>query len=73
MAVAKHTLLYCQSPAGLPCPAEAKWRVRVGTREIDAQRACGRHLHRVCQALYKAEAPRKPVLTVEALPTVNVP
>jgi hypothetical protein len=69
-----HTLLGCQDQAdGDKCPAEAKWLVRVGTRAADAQRSCGRHLNRTCQALYEAEAPRRPVLTVTALAEVNVP
>jgi hypothetical protein len=50
-----------------PCRQPAQWKAQVGTRETDAQLACGRHLSPVCQAMYEAEAPRRPVLTVTAV------
>ena len=59
----------CECPefaSGLPCGKAAKWLIQVGTRKADAQLSCARHLSMTCQALYEAEHPRKPVLTVTA-------
>jgi hypothetical protein len=58
---------------GRPCLVRAVWKVQVGTREADAQLACGRHVHRVAQAMYGAEEPRHPVITLTALWEVSLP
>ncbi len=57
----------CEFASGLPCGIAARWLVQVGTRKIDAQSACGRHLSMTCQAMYEAEGLRRPVLTVSSL------
>lgn len=46
------------------CPARAVWKVAVGTRKLDAQLSCGRHLNRTCESLVQAEFPRKADLTI---------
>lgn len=61
---------HCESlglSSGLPCGRAAKWLVQVGTRKADAQFCCGRHLSMTCTALYEADNPRKPALTVTAV------
>ena len=60
----------CECPefrSGLPCGKTAMWLVQVGTRKADAQRSCGRHLSMTCTAMYGADSPRKPALTVTAV------
>lgn len=49
---------------GESCPARAQWKVQAGTRMVDAQLSCGRHLHQACQAMAAAELPRRVVLSV---------
>jgi len=58
----------CEAPdASLhACRARGTWRVAVGTRQSDAQLACGRHLNSVCLAMRAAELPRHAFLTVTA-------
>lgn len=60
----------CECPefsSGLPCGRSAMWLVQVGTRKADAQLSCPRHLSMTCSALYGADDPRKPTLTVTAV------
>jgi hypothetical protein len=52
---------------GTPCRSGAKWLVQIGARKTDAQLSCGVHLSMACEALYEAEKPRKPALTVTAV------
>ena len=38
-----------------PCGARASWVVSVGTRKVDAQRSCARHLSLTCEVMQGAE------------------
>lgn len=53
-----------EASSGLRCRGRARWRVAVGTRNADAQLACGTHLSPACQAFIEAEKPRTTTLTV---------
>lgn len=63
----------CECPefsTGLPCGRAAKWLVQVGTRKVDAQFSCARHLSMTCEAMLHAETDfvdRTVSLTVTAL------
>jgi len=46
------------------CPAAALWLVGVGLRKMDAQRTCGKHLHRTCQGMREAEDRLGATLTI---------
>lgn len=46
------------------CPAQAAWLVGIGSRTIDRQYSCGRHLHRTCRMMLEAEKPRHAALTI---------
>lgn len=54
----------CTENTGLVCRARAAWLVGIGSRVIDRQYACGRHLHRTCRAMLGAEKPRTAALTI---------
>lgn len=48
------------------CSRDAVWRVRVGTRESDAQRSCAQHLNQTAQRMLKAED--RPGATITLVP-----
>ena len=52
---------------GDPCPCYAQWIIQVGDRQMDRQRACGRHLHPASRAIAAAEARRGVKLTLISL------
>lgn len=49
---------YCQAliwRTGEKCPAAATWTVQVGTRRLDAQDSCERHLSHTCWVMLQNE------------------
>lgn len=56
-----------ENRTGDPCPCHAQWTIQVGTREMDKQRACGRHLHPASRAILAAEGRAGVTLTLTAV------
>ena len=53
--------------AEAPCGFRAVWRVRIGTRDSDAQLACDAHLHHTCSAMLHSENRDAARITLELL------
>lgn len=70
----KADITRCESTYGIRsvhCRARAAWLVGVGSRTIDRQYACERHLNRACWAMLEGEGPYRSIkLTVTAVPPV---